>query len=73
MDMAAILHGLLKIVNKFNTIDFSGRTGSVGAAISPPEAATPYFARMGLDQPGDLKQAAIQILIVAGLRDSGHV
>jgi hypothetical protein len=26
MDMADILHGLLKIVNKFNTIDFSGRT-----------------------------------------------
>jgi len=26
MDMAAILHGLLKMVNKFNAIDFSGRT-----------------------------------------------
>jgi hypothetical protein len=26
MDMAAILHGFLKIVNKFKTIDFSGGT-----------------------------------------------
>jgi hypothetical protein len=27
MDMAAILHGLLKIVNKFNAIEYSGGTG----------------------------------------------
>jgi hypothetical protein len=27
MDMAAILHGLPKIVNVFKAIDFSGRTG----------------------------------------------
>jgi hypothetical protein len=26
MDMTAILHGFLKIVNKFKTIDFSGGT-----------------------------------------------
>jgi hypothetical protein len=27
MDLAAILHGLRKIVNKINAIDFSGGTG----------------------------------------------
>jgi hypothetical protein len=45
----------------------------VGSALSPPEAAVPYLARMGLDQPGDLKEAAIQKLIVAELKDLGHV
>jgi acyl-CoA hydrolase len=52
---------------------FKTLAGAVGAAMSPPEAATPYLARMGLDQPGDIKEAAIQSLIVAELKDAGYV
>jgi acyl-CoA hydrolase len=52
---------------------FKTLAGAVGSALSPPEAAAPYLARMGLDQPGDLKEAAIQKLIVAELKDLGHV
>jgi acyl-CoA hydrolase len=52
---------------------FKALAGAVGAAMSPPPAATPYLARMGLDQPRDFKEAAIQKLIVAELRDSGHL
>jgi acyl-CoA hydrolase len=52
---------------------FKTLAGAVEAAFSAPEAATPFLARMGLDQPRDLKEAAIQKLIVSELRDSGYV
>lgn len=47
--------------------------GAVGAAVSPPEGAGPYLERMGLDKPGDLKEAAVQKLIVAELHDAGYI
>jgi acyl-CoA hydrolase len=52
---------------------FKTLAGAVGAAISPPDGAGPYLKRMGLDQPGDLKEAAVQKLIVAELRDGGYI
>jgi acyl-CoA hydrolase len=52
---------------------FKTLAGAVGAAMSTPAAAEPYLARMGLDKPGDLKETAVQKLILAELIDSGHV
>jgi len=52
---------------------FKTLAGAVGAAMSPPAGAQPYLARMGLEQPRDLKEAAIQKLIVAELSESGFV
>ena len=52
---------------------FKTLAGAVGAAMSPPDGAAPYLARMGLEQPGDLKEAAVQKLIVAELRDAGYI
>ena len=49
----------------------AGAVGSAGAAT--PEAAMPYLARMGLDQPQDLKETAVQKLILAELRESGYI
>ena len=48
-------------------------SGFFALAISPPNGAGPYLERMGLDQPGDLKEAAVQKLIVAELRDGGYI
>lgn len=47
--------------------------GAVEATLLPPANATPYLARLGLEHPADLKQAAIQKLIVAELRDGGYL
>ena len=52
---------------------FRTLAGAVGAGLSPPAAAAPYLARMGLDQPRDLKESAVQKLIVAELRNTGHI
>ena len=52
---------------------FKTLAGAVGAALSAPAAATPYLARMGLENPADLKETAVQKLILAELRESGHV
>ncbi len=52
---------------------FKTLAGAVGAALSPPDGAMPYLARMGLEHPKDLKETAVQKLIVAELRESGHL
>jgi acyl-CoA hydrolase len=49
----------------------AGAVGSAGAAI--PAAAQPYLARMGLDQTHDLKETAVQKLILAELREAGYI
>ena len=52
---------------------FKTLAGAVGAAGSLPDAAVPYLQRMGLDQPRDIKETAVQKLIVAELRDCGRL
>lgn len=52
---------------------FKTLAGAVGAAVSPPSGAAPYLARMGLEHPTDLKEAAVQKLILAELHDGGHI
>jgi hypothetical protein len=47
--------------------------GAVEATLLPPEAAEPYLARMGLEHPTDLKQTAMQKLLVAELSAAGYV
>lgn len=49
----------------------AGAVGTAGMAMPP--AAQPYLARMGLDQPHDLKETAVQKLILAELREAGYV
>lgn len=52
---------------------FKTLAGAVGTASSLTEAAAPYLARMGLDNPRDLKETAIQKLIISELKASGYV
>lgn len=52
---------------------FKTLAGAVGSAGATPEAAVPYLARMGLDQPADIKETAVQKLIVSELRESGYI
>ena len=52
---------------------FKTLAGALGSALSPPQAAAPYLARMGLDQPKDLKETAIQKLIVSELKEAGYI
>jgi acyl-CoA hydrolase len=52
---------------------FQTLAGAVGTAMSTPQGAMPYLARMGLDQPADLKETAVQKLLIAELRESGHI
>ncbi|MBP6725574.1 MAG: hypothetical protein KA137_12070, partial [Halioglobus sp.] len=70
--LADVLQNLKAKMSSRRTL-FKTLAGAVGAALSPPEAAGPYLARMGLDQPADIKETAVQKLIVAELRDSGFV
>jgi len=70
--LADVLQNLKAKMGSRRTL-FRTLAGAVGAALSPPEAAGPYLARMGLDQPADIKESAVQKLIVAELRDSGFV
>jgi hypothetical protein len=44
----------------------------VGVATASAEAAQPYLARMGLDKPADMKETAIQKLILAELKEAGY-
>lgn len=52
---------------------FKTLAGAVGSAGATPEAALPYLARMGLDQPADIKETAVQKLIISELRESGYI
>jgi hypothetical protein len=52
---------------------FKTLANAVGSAKAPPENAAPFLARMKLDHPADLKETAIQKLIIAELKDSGYV
>jgi len=52
---------------------FKTLAGAVGAAMSPPDGASPYLQRMGLDHPRDLKETAVQKLIVAELKEAGYL
>jgi acyl-CoA hydrolase len=52
---------------------FKTLAGAVGAAGSVPAAAVPYLQRMGLDQPHDIKETAVQKLILAELKDCGRL
>ncbi len=52
---------------------FKTLAGAVGAAGSMPAAAVPYLQRMGLDQPRDIKETAVQKLILAELKDCGRL
>ena len=70
--LADVLQSLKVKMGSRRTL-FKTLAGAVGAAGSPPAAAMPYLERMGLDQPADIKETAIQKLIVAELRECGHV
>jgi hypothetical protein len=52
---------------------FKTLAGAVGTSASMVEAADPYLVRMGLDSPADLKEMAVQKLIIAELKDLGYV
>ena len=70
--LADVLQNLKVKMGSRKTL-FKTLAGAVGAAMSAPAAAEPYLARMGLDKPADLKETAVQKLILAELIDSGHV
>jgi acyl-CoA hydrolase len=70
--LADVLQNLKAKMSSRRTL-FKTLAGAVGAVVSPPETAQPYLARMGLDNPTDFKQTAVQKLIVAELRDSGYI
>ena len=63
----------LKVKMSSRSTLFKTLAGAVGAAVSHPQGASPYLARMGLEQPRDLKESAVQKLIVAELRDGGYI
>jgi acyl-CoA hydrolase len=70
--LADVLQNLKVKMGSRSTL-FKTLAGAVGAALSPPAGANPYLARMGLEHPGDLKESAVQKLIVAELRDGGYI
>ena len=70
--LADVLQNLKVKMGSRSTL-FKTLAGAVGAALSTPAGAGPYLARMGLEHPGDLKEAAVQKLIVAELRDGGYI
>lgn len=72
MVLADVLQGLKVKMGSRRTL-FKTLAGAVGAAGSLPDAAKPYLARMGLDKPGDIKETAVQKLIVAELKAAGYV
>jgi acyl-CoA hydrolase len=63
----------LKVKMSSRSTLFKTLAGAVGAAISTPSGASPYLERMGLDHPADLKETAVQKLIVAELREGGYI
>ena len=70
--LADVLQNLKVKMSSRRTL-FKTLAGAVGVASSLTEAAAPYLARMGLDNPRDLKETAIQKLIISELKDSGYV
>ena len=72
MVLADVLQNLKAKMGSRVTL-FKTLAGAVGAAGSTPEAAQPYLARMGLDNPGDFKEMAVQKLILAELKDLGYI
>lgn len=52
---------------------FKTLAGAVGSAMSTPEGAMRYLARMGLDKPADLKETAVQKLIISELQETGYI
>ena len=72
MVLADVLQNLKVKMGSRKTL-FKTLAGAVGAAGSLPGAAVPYLQRMGLDQPRDIKETAVQKLIVAELRDCGRL
>jgi acyl-CoA hydrolase len=70
--LADVLQNLKVKMGSRKTL-FKTLAGAVGAAGSVPAAAVPYLQRMGLDQPHDIKETAVQKLIVAELKDCGRV
>ena len=72
MVLADVLQALKVKMGSRRTL-FKTLAGAVGAAGSLPDAAKPYLARMGLDKPTDIKETAVQKLIVAELKAAGYV
>jgi hypothetical protein len=70
--LADVLQSLKVKMSSRRTL-FKTLAGAVGTASSQTEAAAPYLARMGLDNPRDLKETAIQKLIISELKASGYV
>jgi hypothetical protein len=70
--LADVLQSLKVKMGSRRTL-FKTLAGAVGSGSSLSEAAVPYLARMGLDNPRDLKETAIQKLIISELKDSGYV
>ncbi len=52
---------------------FKSLASAVEVSMAGTDEARPYLARMGLDNPQTLKDRAIQKLIIAELRDAGHI
>jgi hypothetical protein len=70
--LADVLQNLKVKMGSRRTL-FKTLAGAVGTSSSLAEAAHPYLARMGLDSPADLKETAVQKLIIAELKDLGYV
>lgn len=70
--LADVLQNLKAKMGSRRTL-FKTLAGAVGSAGTPPQAAAPYLARMGLEHPGDFKETAVQKLILAELKDLGYV
>jgi acyl-CoA hydrolase len=69
--LAEVLQNLKVKMGSRRTL-FKALAGAVGVANTSSEAAQPYLARMGLDQPGDIKETAIQKLILSELKEAGY-
>jgi acyl-CoA hydrolase len=70
--LADVLQNLKVKMGSRRTL-FKTLAGAVGAAGAVPPAAVPYLKRMGLDQPRDIKETAVQKLIVAELKECGRL
>lgn len=70
--LAGVLQSLKTKMGSRRTL-FKTLAGAVGAVGVPPAAALPYLARMGLDEPGDIKETAFQKLILAELKELGYI
>jgi len=69
--LAQVLQNLKVKMGSRRTL-FKALAGAVGVATASAEAAQPYLARMGLDKPADMKETAIQKLILAELKEAGY-